>query len=106
MAIDRSNVQVSADPTRLRPNDAVSDTTDSACPFTAPIGTTEPAGYGVGRRDPRATIELSARDLAVLRFIGMWICAPYQVAVPLFPGLSETVRSPLIPQPLPFEIVS
>lgn len=106
MAIDRSNVQVSADPTRLRPNDAVSDTTESACPFTAPIGKTEPAGYGVGRRDPRATIELSARDLAVLRFIGMWICAQYQVAVALFAGLSETVVSRCIRRLLRLELIS
>jgi hypothetical protein len=106
MAIDRSNVQVSADPTQLRPNDAASDTTDSACPFTAPLGKTEPAGYGVGRRDPRATIELSARDLGVLRFIGMWICAQYQVAVALFPGLSETVVSRCIRRLLRLELIS
>src|SRR5258708_33066643 len=106
MAIDRSNVQVSADPTRLRPNDAVSDTTDSACPFTAPIGTTEPAGYGVGRRDPRATIELSPRDLAVLRFIGMCICPQYHVAVALVPGLSETVVPRCIAPLTPFALVS
>jgi Replication-relaxation len=106
MAIDRPNVQVSAGPTRLRPNDAASDTTDSACPFTAPIGKTEPAGYGVALRDPRATIELSERDLAALRFIGMWICAQYQVALALFPGLSETVVSRSIRRLLRLELIS
>lgn len=106
MAIDRPTVQVSARPTRLRPNDAASDTTNSACPFTAPIGTTEPAGHGVALRDPRGAIELSARDLAVLRFIGMWICAQYQVALALFPGLSETVVSRCIRRLLRLDLIS
>src|ERR1700690_4055937 len=106
MAMGRPNVQVHAGPTPLRPNDAASDTTDPACPFTARIGTTEPAGYGVALRDPREAIELSARDLAVLRFIGMWICAQYQVALALFPGLSETVVSRCIRRLLRLELIS
>jgi|SRR6185436_5068360 len=106
MAIDRSNAQVSADPTRLRPNDTGRDATDSACPFTATLGKTEPAGYGVARRDPREAIELSARDLAALRFIGMWICAQYQVALALFAGLSETVVSRCIRRLLRLELIS
>src|ERR1700682_700271 len=106
MAIDRSNVQVSADPIRPRPNDAGRDATDSACPFTATIGKTEPAGCGVARRDPRAAIELSARDLAALRFIGMWVCAQYQVALALFANLSETVVSRCIKRLLRLELIS
>lgn len=106
MAIDRSNVQVSADASRLRPNDAGGDTTDSACPSTSTLGKTEPAAYGVARRDPRATVELSPRDFAALRFIGMWICAQYQVALALFAGLSETAVSRCIRRLLRLELIS
>ncbi|MGA8809542.1 MAG: replication-relaxation family protein [Thermoanaerobaculia bacterium] len=106
MAIDRSNVQVSADASRLRPNDAGSDTTDSACPSTATLGKTGPAAYGVARRDPRATVELSPRDFAALRYIGMWICAQYQVALAHFAGLSETVVSRCIRRLLRLELIS
>lgn len=94
MESGRHNPQESATSDALRPNDPADTTTPYGVHVVAgTVGTAERTGSGVARRDPRQLAELSARDLAALKFIGMWICAQYQLALHVFPGVSETVVS-------------
>lgn len=94
MASGRHDYQESATPDALRPNDPAGTTAPNGARAAAGIiGTAERTGSGVAPRDPRQVAALSARDLAALRFIGMWICAQYQLALHGFPGVSETVVS-------------
>lgn len=90
----RHDPQESATSDALRPNDPADTTTPCGVHAVAgTVGTAERTGSGVARRDPRQVAELSARDLAALKFIGMWICAQYQLALHVFPSVSETVVS-------------
>lgn len=90
----RHDPQESATSDALRPNDPADTTTPYGVRAVAgTVGTAERTGSGVARRDPRQLAELSERDLAALRFIGMWICAQYQLALYVFPSVSETVVS-------------
>jgi hypothetical protein len=94
MESGRHNPQESATSDALRPNDPADTTTPPGVSAAAgPVGTAGRTGSGVARRDPRQLAELSARDLAALKFIGMWICAQYQLALHVFPAVSETVVS-------------
>ncbi|HEX7706266.1 MAG TPA: replication-relaxation family protein [Thermoanaerobaculia bacterium] len=94
MESGRHDPQESATSDALRPNDpAVTTAPGGARAAAGLVGTTGRTGSGVALRDPRHAAELSARDLAALRFIGMWICAQYQLALHVFPSVSETVVS-------------
>ena len=94
MKCGRPDLQESTTSDALRPNDLA----DTTAPFGAgavaeTVGKAERTGSGVAPRDPRQVAELSTRDLAALKFIGMWICAQYQLALHMFPSVSETVVS-------------
>lgn len=90
----RHNHQESTTPEALRPNEPAGTTPPKRARAAAGTdGKTERPGFGVAPRDPRHAVELSVRDLAALRFIGMWICAQYQLALHVFPSVSETVVS-------------
>lgn len=94
MESGRHDPQESATSDALRPNDPADTTTPYGVHAVAgTVGTAGRTGSGVARRDPRQLAELSPRDLAALRFIGMWICAQYQLALHVFPSVSETVVS-------------
>lgn len=104
MTTHRPDTQVSAAPEGLRPNESADGTTKVACVGAGDLGTAEPSGP-VARRDPRQVQRLSDRDLAALLFIGRWICAQYQLALALFPGLSETAVSRCVQRLLHLELI-
>lgn len=93
MTIDRPNDLESPASEWLRLNDPATCATESACSEAGSLGRTEPFEHGGARRDPRDLLRLSDRDIAALRFIALWICAQYQLAIALFPGKSETAVS-------------